>query len=582
MAVMLTLIAVQQLVGLGTPWLFGKLMNAVVERADMAHSLTIVAGMCATMFVTGVILPYLRERLEGARIDFPVPRYIGQLTLNKVLSLSISQLTNRNSGITTRVINQGEAAAVQFVRTALYQILPMGFRICVITTILFWMDLTVGLTVLGAGVVIAYIMRTMNRGFVDDLKKLEELSIESSRHRGETLEHVTAVIGNAQEARMAKEWEKKSHAVQEFGEPMWLKFVQSMMTRNGVVITTQVAIVVIAMFDVYAGTRSVGDLAVFWGWSGSALGEVALLSQLQREMASHYASIRKFFELLDAVPEVHVVQNPIRPEQFAGEIEFRNVTLSYHTRRWVSADSKEEKENPRPMVAQQAALRNVSFKIRAGERVAIVGESGAGKSTIVYALLRSQDPESGQILVDGHDIRLLDPQHLRHAIGVVEQTVPLFDHSLRYNIEFGLNGRRGEVAQEELEAVAKDASIDRFFGRLEKGFDTMIGERGFKLSGGERQRVGIARALIKTPPILIFDEATSNLDSANEAVIRKSIDRISRGRTTLVIAHRLSTFRTMDRIIVMDRGEVVGDGSHRELMSECERYAELIQHQLHA
>jgi len=165
-------------------------------------------------------------------------------------------------------------------------------------------------------------------------------------------------------------------------------------------------------------------------------------------------------------------------------------------------------------------------------------------------------------------------------VGMVEQNVTLFDNTIRYNILFGLNGKKEEVTDNELQEISKLSCMDQFYHRLEDGFDTIIGERGIKLSGGECQRVGIARALIKHPQFMIFDEATSQLDSANEELIHKAIDKASQGRTTIIIAHRLSTVKNADKIFVMDNGRIVGEGSHNELMSSCETYKNLVTRQL--
>jgi ATP-binding cassette subfamily B protein len=217
--------------------------------------------------------------------------------------------------------------------------------------------------------------------------------------------------------------------------------------------------------------------------------------------------------------------------------------------------------------------------IEPGQTVAFVGESGAGKSTIVKAIVRAQDPAEGQIIIDGNDLRVLDLKHYRKSIGIVDQDVSLFDQTLRYNITYGVKDGSTAITDRELSAVAEASRIDRFFDRLEKGFDTLIGERGVKLSGGERQRVGIARALVKNPDILIFDEATSNLDSENEEMIRESIESASRGRTTIIIAHRFSTIKKVDKVFVFDKGKLVGEGTHAELTLSCEQYQRLVKNQ---
>jgi ATP-binding cassette subfamily B protein len=284
--------------------------------------------------------------------------------------------------------------------------------------------------------------------------------------------------------------------------------------------------------------------------------------------------------MLSIEPDVKVIDNPVRPEKYFGRIEFKKVTFKYRGRdvkKSEDDEEDEEKKNLPPVL--EPALSEVSFVIEAGQTVAFVGESGAGKSTLINALIRAQDPESGQITVDGNDLRVLDLKHFRESIGLVNQDVALFDQTLVYNITYGLNGRSSQVTYLELREVAEASRIDRFYDRLEKGFDTIIGERGVKLSGGERQRVGIARALIKKPDILIFDEATSNLDADNEAMIRESIEGASRGRTTIIIAHRFSTIRNVDKVFVFDKGRLVGQGSHDELNATCEQYQRLVRNQ---
>jgi ATP-binding cassette subfamily B protein len=223
----------------------------------------------------------------------------------------------------------------------------------------------------------------------------------------------------------------------------------------------------------------------------------------------------------------------------------------------------------------------VSFRIKAGETVAIVGHSGAGKSTIITLLLRGYDPKSGRVVIDGRDLRELELRSYLEQVGYVEQQVELFDESLSMNIFFGVPDAKRTDAEARLESVLKASRIDQFLPRLgEKGLDTIIGERGVRLSGGERQRVGIARALIKDPRVLIFDEATSSLDSENEALIHEAIHEALKGRTGIIIAHRLSTVRDADNIIVMKEGRVLGTGKHRTLLSTVPTYRSLVEHQL--
>jgi len=222
---------------------------------------------------------------------------------------------------------------------------------------------------------------------------------------------------------------------------------------------------------------------------------------------------------------------------------------------------------------REGVLQNFSLQISAGDTLAIVGPTGSGKSTLVRLILRFYDPHSGRIVIDGQDISTVTLQSLRASIGLVSQSVYLFDGTIRENILYG----RREASEEELIASAKAAEVHAFIISLPQGYDTRIGERGLKLSGGQRQRISIARAILKDPPILILDEATSAVDNETEAAIQRSLERISEGRTTIVIAHRLSTIRNANQIIVLDQGKIVAQGIHSELVDDAGLYARLWQ-----
>jgi subfamily B ATP-binding cassette protein MsbA len=269
------------------------------------------------------------------------------------------------------------------------------------------------------------------------------------------------------------------------------------------------------------------------------------MATVNNKVQESIAAGDRLFELLDTEPNIKNIEIPIPIKEFKDKIEFEKVNFKY--------DDGEE-----------IILSDVSLTVKKGEIVALVGGSGAGKTTFVDLIPRFYDPVSGEIKIDGNNIKNYDLVDLRSLLGIVTQETVLFNETVERNIAYGLtNMQRDKVIE-----VAKIANAHNFIMELPKGYDTVIGEQGTKLSGGQRQRISISRALLKNPPIMIFDEATSALDNESEMLVQEAIERLMRERTTFVIAHRLSTIRNADRILVLDRGRIVQQGKHDELLMD--------------
>jgi ATP-binding cassette, subfamily B, heavy metal transporter len=326
----------------------------------------------------------------------------------------------------------------------------------------------------------------------------------------------------------------------------WLNFGQAVILGIGMG-----ACMVMSALAVQAGTQTVGDFVLINALLLQLSIPLNFIGMLYREIRQGLTDLEAMFSLLGVDQEVKDAPDakPLRVK--SGEIVFENVNFSY--------------DPDRPI------LKNVSFSVPAGKTVAIVGPSGAGKSTISRLLYRFYDVTGGRILIDGQDIRTVTQQSLRAAIGMVPQDTVLFNDTVRYNIRYG----RTDASDAEIERAAEMAQIAGFIHSLPKGFATEVGERGLKLSGGEKQRVAIARTLLKAPPILILDEATSALDTHTEREIQSSLDIVSKNRTTLVIAHRLSTVVGADEIIVLRAGEIAERGNHRSLLRKKGLYSEM-------
>jgi ABC-type multidrug transport system fused ATPase/permease subunit len=300
-----------------------------------------------------------------------------------------------------------------------------------------------------------------------------------------------------------------------------------------------------------SGEMDAGDFMTFILALFSMIKPVKSLSQIHIKLQEGMAAAERVFEVLDTPEKITEKRDAAELKQFNSSIRYENVCFRY---------------NP-----TEPVLRGISFEVSKGEVVAIVGPSGAGKSTLLDLLPRFYDPQSGSISIDGHDIRSLKLSSLRGLMGIVTQETFLFNDSIRNNIAYGLNG----LPMERVEEAARAANAHDFVMQFPNGYETVVGNRGEMLSGGQRQRLAIARALLKNPQILIFDEATSSLDTESEVLVQEAIDHLMANRTTLVIAHRLSTIKNADRILVIDDGQIVECGSHGELIGKGGLYARL-------
>jgi ATP-binding cassette subfamily B protein len=390
-------------------------------------------------------------------------------------------------------------------------------------------------------------------------RSTQERVADISAHTEETVSGIRTIQALALEPYEKQKLELELHRLQETA----LQRIRMRSMLTAIVICLVFGAIVTVLWiggrDVMAGHLSAGDLSAFVFYAVVVAGAVGALSEVMGDLQRAAGASERIHEMLAEMPLIRAPETPAPlPEPVQGKIAFETVTFHYPSR------------------PDSPSLRDVSLTVEPGELVALVGPSGAGKSTFFQLLLRFYDPEAGQITFDGMDIRQLDPETLRHQIGLVPQDPVIFSANAWDNIRCG----NPKASDEEVLKAAEAASAREFLEALPQGFDTFLGEKGIRLSGGQKQRIAIARAIIRNPRILLLDEATSALDSRSEQQVQAALDTVMKGRTTLVIAHRLSTVRHARRIVLVNEGRIEAIGTHDELMESSPLYARLAQIQL--
>jgi ATP-binding cassette subfamily B protein len=520
------------------------------QAGAAAIVMALVAAYAAARF-GGVLLDNLRNGIFET-VGQEATRELGEQTFAHLHGLSLRFHLERRTGAVTKIIERGSKSIDMMLYFLLFNLAPTVLQLLIVA-VLFWTGFGPGLVAATAVAVVAYVWFT---------KAVTDWRV---RLREEWTEHDTATTARAVDSLLNFETVKYFNA-EERERRLYGRAVENL-ARSTVKIETSLAAMNIGQ-SLITNLLMGGAMAyTVWGWSEGkfSAGDVvvvnALLMQLFRPLdmlGTVYRTIRQgltdmdeMFRLLDTPADV--TDRPGAPALSVarGHVRFEDVRFGYEDGREI--------------------LKGLTLDVPAGQTVAVVGPSGAGKSTLARLLFRFYDPGGGRITIDGQDIAEVTQASLRAAIGIVPQDTVLFNDTLRYNIAYG----RDEASEAEVEAATRGASLDQFVSVLPGGMEARVGERGLKLSGGEKQRVAIARTLVKNPPILILDEATSALDSQTEDAILGTLRAVSTGRTTITIAHRLSTVVDADRIVVLDGGRIAEEGSHYELLRRNGLYAEM-------
>lgn len=474
-----------------------------------------------------------------------------QITFDKIQSLSISRINARTSGELINRVSSDTETIKNFIVNEVGEMIQMAVTLVTVSVILFAYNWKIALLVLCPMPIIVYLNRYIRRW----LHKFFKLSWTTSSKASSVLHDIFSGIRVVKSFGMEKREIERHEAISDKERNVHIRtesFAGSIMPLIGFLLGVgEFFIMYYVGSEILEGRMTFGEMAQFSSYVAIIYGPLNWISRIPNILSRTGTSLAKIFDILDEESEV-VDKADAKRVDIDGEIVFENLTFAYDV------------TNP--------VLRNVSATIKKGEMIGIVGRSGVGKSTLINLVMRLYDPQDGAVKIDGHDLRDISQECLRSQIGVVLQETYLFSGTILDNIRYA----KPEATREEIIAVAKLAGAHKFIIKLPDGYNTKVGERGYSLSGGERQRVSIARALLRNPKILILDEATSALDTETEKEVQDVLYELTRGRTTLAIAHRLSTLRNADKILVLDKGCVAEFDSHEELMKKRGIYYELV------
>jgi ATP-binding cassette subfamily B protein len=579
-----------------SPLLYRDLIDVAIPQRDFSRLNWLALGMIGIPIVNGIIGVW--QRRLNASIGEGVIFDLRQALYNHLQRMSLRFFTETRTGELMSRLNNDVIGAQRAISNTLVTI--VSNFVTLVATLSIMIALEWRLTLLGLAILPLFIFPARRVGKI--LRNLRRKSLEFNAEMNSTMNETLNVSGAllvklfGRERSEAGRFRNHAREVRDIGIRSavvghWFFMLLSVVSAVGSAIVFWVG-----GHLVLRGEFTIGTIVAFGTYLAGMYGPLMALTNAQVQFVESMVSFERVFEVLDLPLEIVELEDPRQLSDVSGTIEFENVSFSYQSQdddkvgldevarlTWRSdgmahlkrGADKTESLDDHKINDPRWALKEINFKISPGELVALVGPSGAGKTTATYMLPRLYDPSKGRILIDGLDIRELSLESLANNIGMVTQETFLFYDTIRANLLYA----NPEASDEEMVKAARIANIDGFIQELPEKYDTVVGERGYRLSGGERQRIAIARVVLRDPRILVLDEATSSLDSLSEELIQQAMKEVMRDRTSLVIAHRLSTILAADKILVFDKGLLVQQGNHQELLDAGGLYRELYETQ---
>jgi len=550
-------LTLSKIIAVATPFLFKAAVDGLAKVGESNDALMLLLGAGGLMFAYGffrlssVGFGELRDAIF-ARVGQRALRSLALETFEHIHALSLRYHISRKTGGLSRIIERGVKGVDFLLRFMLFSIIPLLIELTLVATILFIVFDVWYLAVILVTITL-YIWFTFT---VSEwrLKVRQEMNRQDTDANQKAIDSLlnfeTVKYFNAEKVEAARYDSSmrlyEAAALKTSYSLSFLNFGQAFLITSGLV-----TVMVMAAFGVQSGDLTVGDFVLVNAYMIQITMPLNFLGTVYREIRQALVDMSEMFDLLEQPPEVTDDENAYDLVVREGLIDFKDITFGYEKNRVI--------------------LKNFNLSVGAGQNIAIVGTSGSGKSTIGRLLFRFYDTDKGALFIDGIDIKEVTQSSLHSAIGIVPQDTVLFNDTIYYNIAYG----NTEASYDKVIEAARAAKIHEFIANLPDGYDTTVGERGLKLSGGEKQRVGIARTLLKNPPILLLDEATSSLDTETENSIQDSLNKMLEDRTVITIAHRLSTIVKSDLIVVLENGEIVEQGTHIELLDLKRRYSKM-------